>query len=476
MPTDIDHNDNASAPVSQTVAAEANARIARPPRRRVVRLALPRWLRKPLYRLDAGMTRKIDWLAAVPRRRRRAALGAAAVVNLALLTVLAVYGRVHIFVPNRPAESISVVFVDLPDVAPIPELRDPEIAPEPEPEPVEEPEITPEPEPDPVPEPEPEPEPEDQAPPEPEPEPEPEILPEPEPVVDLTPEPAFARPSEIEEAPMIPDEPSSPEAPGLDEPAPGDIFVEGEQTPAEEAPPLITVEPETRQAQSEQDAGEERPDDDEDLENTLGERGAGDDDQVEREAVAPSQETQEPAGDDMFDEEPVFGGRRFVLPQVELPTGETSTMPGTSGVVAIYCPEEFEDREKIAECAGRPEIRSGWRPGATGEDFSRAVELLKEQRARGVYTGDSATFGPEIARRMEQQRREQDLTDFRRSQDDVNDIGATSNDPAAGTRPDIGPAPFEPSWTRRQDPLVDQKDVDRLRRELEEAENAKDGD
>jgi len=177
-----------------------------------------------------------------------------------------------------------------------------------------------------------------------------------------------------------------------------------------------------------------------------------------------------PAGDDMFDEEPVFTGRRFALPPVDLPKGDASAAPGTSGVVAIYCPEEFTDKEKIAECAGRPEIRSGWRPGSSGEDFSKAAAILKERRKHGDFSDDAVTFGPEIARQIEQRRRVEDLEDFRKDQNlgDVN----IADDPAAGTRPQLIDPISQPSWTRRDDSLVDKKDVEKLRRDLEEAEKA----
>ena len=177
-----------------------------------------------------------------------------------------------------------------------------------------------------------------------------------------------------------------------------------------------------------------------------------------------------PQNDDAYDEAP-FPAPRLALPDVDLPEGDTPSAPGQSGIVAIFCPDEFEDKEKAAECAGRPEIRSGWRPGGSGEDFSRAVELLRQQRERGGYS--AGAYGSPEQRQAEDMRRQQDLADFRKSQDSLNALGAQSNDPAARSRPDIGPGAVEPSWTRRNDPLVDQKDVDRLKRELDEAADAK---
>lgn len=473
MPTDTETGaaepapQNAEPAVDDAIAASKTERLPFPPRLRRVHVKTPRMLRKPLRAIDRTVIRTIERLAVTPERRRRTAIIGALAINAAMLAVLAVYGRVLIFVPNKPAESISVIYVDLPASPPAIDLRDPEIAPEPEPEPVVEPEITPEPEPAPVPEPTPKPEP-----PAPNPKPAPEPEREPEPVIDLTPEPAFARPSEIEEAPFIPDEAPPPPEPTLEELRPGDIVVEGEQAPAEDAPPLVTVEPETRQAEAESDAGD---DDKKEQDEGAGEVAAGEAELTEQAPVAAATPTsaEEPAtGDDMFDQEPVFGARQFTLPQVELPKGETSAVPGTSGVVAIYCPDEFKDKEKIAECAGRPEIRSGWRPGSSGEDFSKAAAVLKDRNKHGDFSNDATTFGPEIARQIEQRRKIEDLEDFRRNQDGIENAGIAP-DLATGTRPNIGPDAINPSWTRRDDPLVDQKDVEKLRKELEEAEKKK---
>jgi hypothetical protein len=475
MPTDTLTDDetpgeNGSLAAPRALAPEEVAgvefarddRLPFPPRiAGVLERATPAWLLKELARADRDITRLAAHLAETPARRRRASLIGAVLLNAALLTLLAVYGRVHIFVPNKPAESISVVYVDLPPAA-VPDLRDPEVAPEPEPEPepVPEPEVIPEPEPEPVPEPEPEPK---------EPEPEPQDEPEPEPPpLDLTPEPDFTRPSEIENAPLIPDEPAPAAAAPEQEERPGDIVVEGEQTPAEDADPLLSVEPEAREARAEEDAGDEQDDDEE----GAGERAAG---ELEQREQAPVAETRTPepaktAGDDSFDEEPVFSGRRFNLPQVDLPKGDTPVKPGSSGVMAIFCPEEFEDKEKAAECAGRTEIRSGWRPGASGEDFSKAAAILRTKRQEGDFSGDDVRYGTDLARAANDRARQDDIEDFRRGQ--AEDLGKTglASDPAAANRPDLSPPGAEPSWTRRDDPLVNEKDVEKLRRELEEAE------
>ena len=449
------------------VSFERGWRLPFPPRAAgVLERLSPVWLLRALARADRDLIRLAVRLAETPQRRRRASLLGAIVLNAVILTLLAVYGRVQIFVPNKPADSISVVFVDLPPAA-VPDLRAPDIAPEPEPEPepVEEPEVLPEPEPQPVPEPEP--------PAEPEPEPQDEAEPEPPPL-DLTPEPAFTRPSEIENAPLIPDASAVASAPEQEE-RPGDIVVEGEQAPAEESPPLVSVEPEARNARAEQDAGDQN---EEDEEEGAGERAAG-----EREAreQAPLAETRRPepatgAGDDSFDEEPVFEGRRFNLPAVDLPKGDTPVKPGSSGVMAIFCPEEFENEDKAAECAGRTEIRSGWRPGSSGEDFSKAAAILRQQRQEGDFSGDNVRYGTDLARAANERARRNDLEDFRRGQaEDLNNAGLAS-DPAAANRPNLTPPGAEPSWTRRDDPLVDREDVEKLRRELDEAARRSDPD
>jgi hypothetical protein len=448
------------------VAFEREARLPFPPRTKgVVERALPARVTRELQRADRDITRMAAQLAETPARRRRASLVGSVILNAAMLALLAVYGRVHIFVPNKPAESISVVYVDLPP-APIPDLRDLEVAPEPEPEP----EPVPKPEPLPEPEPEPVPEPEKAAEPEPEPEPEPQPEAEPPPL-NLTPEPDFTRPVEIENAPLIPDEPAPGAAPEVEE-RPGEIVVEGEQAPAEEADPLLTVEPQSQSARAEEDAGDEKKKEEEEA---AGERAAG---EAESREQAPIAETRQPeqaksSGDDLFDEEPVFSGKRFTLPEVDLPKGDSPARPGSSGVMAIFCPEEFKDKDKAAECAGRTEIRSGWKPGASGEDFSKAAAILRQKRETGDFSGDDVRYGTDLARAANERARQADIEDFRKGQaEDLNTAGLAS-DPAAANRPDLTPPGAEPSWTRRDDPLVDKKDVEKLRRELEEAEKRK---
>lgn len=419
----------------------------------------------------------LDHLASDDRRRRIAAALLAFSLNLILLTVMSVFAKVRIWIPNAPSDTINITLVEM-----LPrdlELRDPEIAEEPEPEPepeiIEEPE--PEPEPEPVPEPEPEPEPAPPPQPEPEPEPEPEIIeeplpeiepePEPEPEIELDLEPEFAPPAE-EPEPLIPEPEPAIEEDDLVLPEPEEEVVE--QTPEEEAPePLVSVEPET---QPEPGLEELVGDEEGEGEDAAEEEGEGEEPEEEEPVEETVVEETPPQNDDMFDEEPSFTGRRFVLPQVQLPTGEAAIDPGSSGVIAIYCPDQFTDAEKIAECAGRPEIRSGWRPGTSGEDWTRARELLNRDRASG---NTSPTYGPAADSVLIQRgnRQVEELRDFRRSQDNVNRLPDSTDDNlmrgVEGNRPGIGPEPFEPNWTLRELPEgMSQEDIEELRRQLEE--------
>lgn len=399
-------------------------------------------------RSSAQSAKLVDFLARDNARRQRASLTLALGLNLILFTLLAVFGRFHIWIPMTPGDDFSVVMVELPTQSVLPEPSAPEVDVEPEPVPPE-PEPEPEPEPAPPPEPEPEPEPEPVIPEEPQPaEQEPAPVEEPEPTLDLTIEESFAPPAD-DPALLVEPEPVPPpgeEALIDDRAAPAE-----EETPAEEA------------ADEEEGAAPGAADD------IAVESGRGEDSPVEE--IAP--ETEEAlSGDDMFDEEPSFS-RRFVLPQVDLPTGDAAAAPGASGVVAIFCPEQFDNDDKIAECAGRTEIRSGWRPGASGEDWSEAARLLRRGREAGTGAPDSALIlGPGEARRRQDARAVESLRDPRRSMDGLNDQAGESVSNSQGQlgRPAIGPAPFEPSWTLRDDPNVSRRDLRRLERELEEAE------
>ncbi len=442
--------------------------------------ARPRILRRTRRRFSRRSAEFLEYLAVDPERRKRTSIVLAVAVNIMLYTALAVFGRFKIWIPDAPGESMTVVMVDLPTETVLPEPSEPEVAPEPEPEepapepePIEEPEIEPEPAPDPVPESAPDLAPEPA--PEPEPQPAPEPEPEPEPILDLTREPVFAPPEEEAEMPIIeapeltdlPLEPVAPEEPAAPaEPAPPEV---AEQTPAAEAPPLVQKEPEIAGAPDiappEIDVAEEG-DEDEDKDK-------------EEAAEAPAPEpaiVEAPTGDDAFDEAPVFPGSRAALPDVDLPEGEVAAQPGQSGIVAIFCPKEFKNKDKAAECAGRTDIRSGWRPGS-GEDWSEAIRLLKKDQVAG-RTGASpqAVLGPERGQAIEDAETAAALRDFRRT------VGRGVNDPAgqsAGNlentlgQPETGPADPEPTWTLREDPSVTQKDVKKLKEALEEAEAQK---
>ncbi|MEM6536700.1 MAG: hypothetical protein AAF668_03105 [Pseudomonadota bacterium] len=522
----------------------------------------------PLKALGRAVNRRLDDIAESKALRSRASLLAAAIVNIVALSLLAAYGRVTIFVPNRPADSINIVLVNVPEaplpinlreaaeppeLAPEPEIEpelepEPELPPEPEPEPEpqqaseQEPEPEPEPEPiEPTPEPEPEPEPEaepvaeEPAPVEPEPEPEP--VPEPEPtsepepelVIDLSVTPQFTQEtSEPEPFVVEPGVPStaglndlepaaSPDDPSLDE---LDLSITpqqervardqdpiNEQSPADTDQPLVTDEPDLDVAPAIEVADEEgesdpgASDEDDGL-IELADDGATLDTEQEEEglglpAPAPGEDGAPDfsrlfpganeadgavTGDDAFDEDPL-SGRRYGLPAVDLPNvglgaspnGAAAALPGESGVVAIFCPEEFRNNpEKAKECAGRPEIRSGWRPGSSGEDFSGAARLLGEQR-RGGFAGDDigGRFSNRRSIEAVESAQEKALNDFRRSQGSINDLGTTVGDfgnNAASDRPNIGPAPVEPSWSRRDDPNLSAEDLEKLRKELDRAE------
>lgn len=376
--------------------------------------------------------RFLDYLSADPKRRARAALVLAVALNTVLFTALAIFGRFQIWIPNAPGDTFSVVMVDLPPAPAPPEALEPEIAPEPKPEPIVEPAPTPEPEPE-VFEP-------------PEPEPAPAVEPEPAPV--------FAPPSEEGEAPLIPEsEAAAPEDLGpatIEEEAPPVTVEEDLQTPAQEAPPLVK---EIAEPEPELEGEKAKPE----------------------EEAAPEIAEPEPAGDDQFDEEPEFGRPRLPLPAVNLPEGQAAINPGSSGVIAIFCDRQFKNKDKAAECAGRTDIRSGWRPGASGEDWSEAARLLQRDRAAGKGGADpAAIYGESAGRRLEDERRAGELRASRPGID-INDPAgaASSNVDATLGQPNVGPKDFAPSWTLPEDPEVTQKDLKKLEKDLDEAEKKK---
>ncbi|MBI1393732.1 MAG: hypothetical protein GC152_13420 [Alphaproteobacteria bacterium] len=485
----------------------------------------------PVKRIGRRVNRVLDEIAADPPRRHRMAISTALIVNAIALTLLAVYGRVTIFVPNRPADSINIVLVNLPQ-EPLPlNLRETAAPPEPEPEQAPEPDLEDEPEPEPDPDPaeelapeplpepetpvETEPEPELETAPEPEPEPESQPEPEPEPQQDLdlglTPqfsapdtdtvvEPFVVEPTPSSAGLDDSDIPAAPEMQPLDEldlsvtpqqeRIARDVDPATEQSPAPDEAPLVAEEPDrdltppvelAEEIGAQDPGGAEIEEDVVDGDTVSAAELAGPGGAPDFSRMFPGAQPgagQQAGGDNAFDQDPLAGSR-FSLPAVNLPRvgieglpeGATGALPGQSGVVAIYCPEEFTDPEKAQECAGRPEIRSGWRPGAGGEDFSEAARLLGERRRAG-FAGDAVggRFGAPAARRAIEAQRDQDLNDFRRSQDGLNELGqnvGNAGDNAASDRPDIGPEAFEPGWARRDDPTLSEEDLERLRKELD---------
>lgn len=419
--------------------------------------------------LESRSAKLLDYLAVDRTRRRRASIALAIAINVILYTGLAVFGRFHIFIPAAPRDSISIVMVDLPTESVLPDPREPETVPEPEPEPdpepIKEPLPKPEPAPDHVPAPEAELAPEPTPEPEPEPAP-PEPEPEPEPKIDLTVRDSFAPPAEEEEAPFVaePEEAPSEDLALPQEATPAEE-APGEQAPAAEAEPLVEPSPQTPQDFEVTERGEDEDDEKKDEEQAA---------PAEPEPAPVAQAA--PSGDDMFDEAPRFGRPRMPLPSVDLPEGQAAITPGQSGVVAIFCPEEFKDKEKAAECAGRTEIRSGWRPGVGKEDWSEAVRLLKKDREAGrAGASPSDIYGAKVGGAMEDAAAVEALKDFRKTQAPLaNPAGeASGNLNRTLGQPDIGPKTPEPSWTLRDDPLVTRKDAEKLREALEEAEKKK---
>ncbi|GEM_PF-1296318 len=495
-------DDNTPEPASEKRARKARVLLRRYSRavRRWLRPLIAAWL-KFYGPFDRSSARFLDSIAAVDRRRRIAAIAVALSINVIVLTLVSVFARVRIWIPNAPSDMLQVTLVEM---APFetPELRDPEIAepepeleePEPEPEP-EEPEVVEElqPEPEPV-QPAPLPETVEETEPEPEPDIEPEIVeereikpepePDPQPVIEevemeplidlnLDLEPLLAPPAD-EPEPLIPDPVEAPQEELIlqepEEEAP-------EQAPEEEAlEPLLSVEPErSEEAGLDEMIGDEETD---------GEESAADEAPTPEEELPEEEEPEEQevfaaeepaANDDMFDQNP-GSGRFLTMPRVELPQGDPSALSGSSGVVAIFCPEQFENEDKAAECAGRREIRSGWRPGASGENWARAEELLRGARSRGQTGPDlDKLLGPAAAIELKDTETIQGLRDFRRNVGDAGSISQGSNADRGleATRPDIGPPVYQPTWTLREDEDLSLEDIEKLKKELEEAEEKK---
>lgn len=322
----------------------------------------------------------LERLSTTPRRRARTSFALAFALNFVVFALLGLYGAVTIWIPATPGTTQVVMIDATPLAAPFPDLRD-ELATPVKPD-IKEPEVVEKPKIEPAPEPKPAPDEKAEKP------PEPDLSLEPLPARERPPlkldlEPKFARPEDVAPSIPEPDIPAPVAEPDLSvAPKPAD---RGAQTPAETPEPL--VEP---GAQKAEDAAAEA------LKQADAKRLA--DEEAARKAAELKAETDAaakapalaPQGDDAFDEAPTLGPKAAV-PKIELPPGASPGAPGSSGVVAIYCPKQFKtNKDKAEECAGRTEIRSGWRPGKSGEDWSKAVELLKKERAAGKF-GDDQT-------------------------------------------------------------------------------------
>jgi len=188
-------------------------------------------------------------------------------------------------------------------------------------------------------------------------------------------------------------------------------------------------------------------------------------------------------GDDQFDQAPVFGARSGQLAGAQLPTvdlpaalqssgGTLANLGGASGVIAIFCQEQFTNPDKVAECAGRVQILSGWRPGDSGEDYSRAVAYLRQARAKSGGVGGpelDKIIGPRQARILKSFERAVDLTvNNGVALGDIGDVtaGSVSEDIDLTPGP-LGPRPL------RNDPIFSNRDVRNVDRTLRELERAK---
>ena len=393
-------------------------------------------------------------------------------INLVVLTSLTIFGEIRIFAAaprvidiSLSSAPVAITIVSPPEVeeAPEPEPEEPEEEPEPEPEedvtPIEEPEPevaqTPKPEAE-QPEPEPATEPEE--------EPAEESAPAPEIRIDLNRDPAFA-PEAQDPAPFIPDpieivrdQPTS----AGDDPR--------ERTADEDAFDLLDDE----QRKDEQDAGLDEivgadTDDGEDQAEAESEKDdAQDDGEVQPDSGWKPPLRADSANDNRFDSNTRFYRRGARLPPLSLPqSGDVAADPGSAGSVAILCPEHFSDDDKAKECAGRREILSGWRPGDSDEDWSRATALIGEARSRGDVGPDlELVIGEKAVRELKDQRIEEELTRPGRTVQDLSDpVGSVGGDIGIGS----GAGP-EPGWAYREDGQLSQEEIDEFERKLREAQ------
>ena len=105
-----------------------------------------------LNRCRRAETAVLERFASTERKRHFSAMTLAILLNFALLSSMALFGKFRIFIPNAPPSTVNISLVSQAADPIYPTLRDPSVSLEPEPTP-EEPEIIPEIEPEPEPEP-----------------------------------------------------------------------------------------------------------------------------------------------------------------------------------------------------------------------------------------------------------------------------------------------------------------------------------
>lgn len=188
---------------------------------------------------------------------------------------------------------------------------------------------------------------------------------------------------------------------------------------------------------------------------------------------------------------PIDDGSGFALPDVALP--DTDQGLGTpDGLVALNCYEQFSDPDKAAECAGR-EILSGWRADvATREDWEK---IARDIRRGGV---DVPIYGPDALadlgdrqriyrpadprfrnRQFDSARRydeafasPEEAARFRQLQDPRRYIGDGAGVAGGYGIPDVTPmSGWQPSWQLRDDPNIDEREVQEYLRQAEQEED-----
>ncbi|WP_306253352.1 hypothetical protein [Parvularcula sp. IMCC14364] len=300
-------------------------------------------------------------------------------------------------------------------------------------------------------------------------------------------------PMEAVEAEIIPEEVQLPEEPEITEPAPEPVLdaepepepvADPEQGLAEEIPPAppepvladAYVEPEAAPPPLREVVAEPEP---------------------ELEIVETYQPYVPPPA---AEPEPEVDYSNLTGPEIDALYAQQSALPdvslpdvggdGSSGVVAIFCPEQFDNRDKAEECAGR-EILSGWT--RTTEDWSGITSAL---RRGGVSVPDeTGQYGPgwrgalaeneeyyerrdlgliigrDAARRLEQQRGYEQLKQASVGTEATTDATAQSLDNLGAAVPCyVDDCNWEPSWTITQDPNIDTDTVERIMREGDSGE------